>query len=357
MTPVWSIHPAASLAAMRSEWDELVAGVGAIPFLETAFLIPLIESFGAGTERLALARRDGKLVAAAILAPHGIGRWQTFQPSQLPLGPWLALAGEDGAALACSLISTLPGLNVGVGLTQLDPRFSAQVVVDPRLRKSDYIDTAWVDVDGTFDDYWASRGKNLRTNVRKQRTKLEADGVGIEFSILTRTDDVAAAIAEYARLEASGWKAENGTAVSEENAQSLFYRRMLENFSSDGRAEIWRCAFNGSAAAMDLCITAGDTLVILKTAFDAQHKSISPATLLHHDAFKRIFDERAGIRRIEFYGRVMEWHTRWTSNVRQLFHLTAFRWAGLHAVRERIAALRATTAAATATHAPAEQNA
>jgi hypothetical protein len=123
-----------------------------------------------------------------------------------------------------------------------------------------------------------------------------------------------------------------GTAVAPDNAQGRFYRAMLEAFCAQGRGEIWRYRFGDTTVAMDLCIVAGRTLVILKTAFDSSHKTTSPATLLHQDAFRRVF-ESGQYDRIEFYGRVMEWHTRWTDRARQLFHITAYRWAVISQAR------------------------
>lgn len=335
MSLKWTLQPVADFSRIASDWDALCAAIGPLPFLESAFLIPLLDCFGTGRERIALAHRDGRLVAGGIIEPAGAGRWQTFQPSQLPLGPWLAASGESLDALTASLIRALPGFNAGVGLTQLDPLFQPRPESQETLRTLDYIETAWVDIDGPFDAYWEQRGKNLRTNTRKQRTKLESEGVTLHLDILRDAADVPAAIAEYGRLETSGWKAGTGTAVAPDNDQGRFYTVMLQRFCELGRAEIWRYRFNDQVMAMDLSIIAGDTIVILKTAYDAQQKTISPATLLHHEAFRYLF-ESGKFRRIEFYGRVMEWHTRWTEQRRTLYHATAYRWALLSRVHQHL---------------------
>ena len=41
--------------------------------------------------------------------------------------------------------------------------------------------------------------------------------------------------------------------------------------------------------------------------------------------FKRIFDE-GKIKQIEFYGKLMEWHTKWSDEVRTLYHVNFYRW-------------------------------
>jgi hypothetical protein len=111
---------------------------------------------------------------------------------------------------------------------------------------------------------------------------------------------------------------------------------MLENFCAQGRGRIYRYRFNDKVVAMDLCIEAGDRIVILKTAYDETYKTVSPATLMRRDEFRELFDS-GKFKRIEFYGKVMEWHTRWTENDRKIYHTTAYRHAligKLHTYRQ-----------------------
>jgi hypothetical protein len=57
---------------------------------------------------------------------------------------------------------------------------------------------------------------------------------------------------------------------------------------------------------------------------------------MREEATRGLF-ESGKIRRIEFYGRVMEWHLRWTEQVRTMYHVNYYRWPGLrrlHALLE-----------------------
>ena len=63
--------------------------------------------------------------------------------------------------------------------------------------------------------------------------------------------------------------------------------------------------------------------MILKTTYDETIKTISPAFLMREESFRGLFEEQQ-LRHIEFFGKLMEWHTRWTDDVRTLFHINYF---------------------------------
>jgi hypothetical protein len=152
---------------------------------------------------------------------------------------------------------------------------------------------------------------------------------------ITAPEDVQKAIEDYGSLESTGWKAADGTAILPANAQGHFYRKMLENFCALGRGRIYRYWFGEKVVAMDLCVHDDNVIVILKTAYDESYKAISPSTLMRQDEFQHLFEEQK-FTRIEFFGKVMEWHTRWSTQSRTIFHATGYRWAWLKRLHARL---------------------
>jgi hypothetical protein len=324
----WTLTPAAGFVQQAARWDALQAANAAAPMLQAEFIAALLAEFGNGDELLATC--DG---AMAIVRPHGRGSWATFQPAQAPLGMWIERPGLDRAAAMASLLHALPGIGLVLGLTQLDP-----LLAPAPADAIDYIQTARITVAGSFDDYWGSRGKNLRSNLKKQRARLAADGVTLRLQASTDATDMADAVRDFGRLESAGWKAQAGTAVHPDNAQGRFYVRMLAAFAAHGAATVYRYWFGEQLVAMDLCIHQGDCIVVLKTTYDESvSKTFSPALLMREEAVRALFDH-GGTARIEFYGKVMEWHTRWTEEVRTLYHVNLYRWAALrrlHALAQK----------------------
>jgi len=321
----WSIHPIRDFATHNTTWDTLAQSRVGAPFLQSSFIQPAITAFGRGDELLCLYEAQGQLRIAMILSKQSKGMWQTFQPSQLPLGAFLSDGTVDIELAAPSLWRKLPGLSLGLGLTQMDPNFDPRPADSSRRQSKDYIQTAWVDINSSFDAYWDARGKNLKQNTRKQRNKLQSEGIEPRLECLRAVAEMGPAIDQYGRLESAGWKTADGTAIHPGNEQGRFYRQVLENFAALGRARVYQYWFGEKVVAMDLCIDDGNVIVILKTTYDESYKTVSPSTLMRQTEFQQLFEEKK-FSRIEFYGKVMEWHTRWTEQLREIYHLNIYRF-------------------------------
>ena len=344
----WEILPTSEFERLAGAWDALAASYGCPAFMESRFMRPAIAQLLEGKHhRLAAGYEAGRLVVAGLLMKLGMGRWSTFQPSQLPLGAWLMAPGVDLESALESLCRALPGPVAMLTLTQQDPHMHPRLGGTRRLQTLDYISTAWVDLDlnGSFEEFWEARGKNLRQNLRKQRRKIESEGHALTVDIATDPERVAAVFADYASLESRGWKLQQGTAVTAESAQGRFYASALKDFAASGRAICLALRLDGAPIAVDLCVRSADTIVILKTTYDEARKALSPGQLLHEEAFRHFF-ALPGLRRVEFFGRVMEWHTRWTEASRTLFHVNFYRWGALQSLHGRLRARRLSAAQA-----------
>ena len=332
----WKNLPALQLeqdTGLLADWNRLNAARSDLPFLAGHALVSALKILGNGRERLLIAYDDIHLVAMFLLTPQGPFQWRTFQPSQLPLGAWVAASHISLQDMARSLLRGPLGLCLGLSMTQVDPHMATRAEDTPDSQHSDYIETSWIDVQGNFDDYWNARGKNLRQNMRKQRTKLLADNVKLTLQVLREPAEMAPAITRYGHLESTGWKAQKGTAIHPDNDQGRYYRELLEKASLLGEAVVYQYLFDDHVVAMNLCLVRHGTLVVLKTTYDESIQSYSPAFLLREAELQEIF--RAGeIKRIEYFGRLMDWHTKLTDKKRTLHHLTLYRWPFLKKLAE-----------------------
>lgn len=322
----WSLVKASRFPSLAERWADLHVRSNASPMLAADFVHPLITEFGDGGEFLASCEHEGRCVAMALVVARGRGSWALFQPAQAPIGLWLQERDLSLGELLSSLMAALPGAPLVFGLTQCDPDLLARPPDTDQLRTLDYIVTAKITLAGSYENYWSARGKNLRTNLKKQRAKLEKDGVAPRLQVSRLPGEVADAVADYGRLESAGWKAGGGTAVGAANAQGRYYRAMLEGFCLRGAGSIYRYWFGDQLVAMDLCIEDSEQIIVLKTTYDESVQgNLSPTLLMREAACRELFNE-GRLARLEFYGKVMEWHTRWTDEVRTLYHVNYYRW-------------------------------
>jgi hypothetical protein len=330
----WRFHNALqSFPSFSKDWDRINRERGNHILVDSRFVAPLVRNFG--SEKTLLAVRETTLEPCmALIEPGKPGFWQTFQPGQSPLGAILLGGnGHDPAQPIRELIRDLPGFALSFSVTQQDPDITCFGNLNGSLpvETLDYIQTPRLTVSGNYEDYWKQRSKNLTHNLSRQRRRLKDQGTVIELLTDRSAEAVAGAVHEYGLLESSGWKGGEGSAVSADNAQGRFYHEMLEDFCSRGEAVIYRLRLNGKTVAGDLCLERDGTLVILKTAYDESVQGLSLGLLLHQAIFQSVFDDRK-IRVIEFYGQLRDWHTKWTSEVRTMYHINFYRskwFAGL----------------------------
>jgi hypothetical protein len=336
----WNLFPIRDFQEYQDQWQHLNMEGVATPLLDKLFVLPLLQEFGTGKEVLACYGHSNQIQAMAILTYKGIGNWETFQPSQAPLGMWLHRPEIDWLQLPSQLIAKLPGFPLVLGITQQDPQFVPRPPTCETRKAIDYIETCKIKVVGNFEDYWDARGKNLRHNMKKQRKNLEKEGIATKLQLTTEPEDVVQAIADYGTLESAGWKANTGTAVHLDNAQGRFYRSMMESFCLRGAGRIYRYLYNDKIVSMILCIERDDTMVMLKMTYDETVKDgSSPTVLLRQEMVEQIFDE-GKIKNIEFYGKASMGNLQWTRDVRTLYHLNNYRFpllARLHSSMRKTA--------------------
>lgn len=323
----WACYPIDDFSKHRAAWDSLNATFDENPILDSRFVDKAIKWFGDSKLVLAICTSQNTVCCMAVLWKPRFGMWQTFQPSQSPLGFWVQDGAYATSELCTSLLKSKLGFSFALGITQQDPAIIVRPAQTARVQTLDYIDTARVTVAGSFEDYWAERGKNLRQNLRRQKNRLQRENIQTHLKIIAKSDEMQKAVEEYGLLESAGWKSKENTAVHGSNTQGKFYAELLSEFAKSDQALAFQYWYDETLVASDLCIKGGRDLVILKTTYDEGITTTSPAMLMRKESFEYICEKQMA-RRIEFYGRVMEWHNRWSTEIRTLYHINAYSHLG-----------------------------
>ena len=319
----WKIVSAKEFSDYKKEWDVVNTKSSDSILLSSTYISESLKYFSSGKELLCICYDKDAPVAACIVHKTRFGIWETFQPSQNPIGAWNHTDSIGLVQLGISLLKDLPGLGLILGITQQDPELFKRPIDSWHIKTLDYIETARITIRETFDVYWSRRGKNLRQNTNKHYNRLLKEDIKPEIRCISKTNDMSTAITQYAELESLGWKFNSGTAVSINNNQGKFYLDLLKSFSEHNHARIYQYWYGDNLASTDLCIDDNNTLIILKTTYDEKIRKTSPANIMRKTYMEELFNTGT-FNHIEFYGRVMKWHKQWTDETRTMFHINIY---------------------------------
>jgi Acetyltransferase (GNAT) domain len=333
----WFDEPLQEFWSSRySDWEKLATRYAHPEIVNATFVDAVVRTLARDqtTLRILTCLQDGRPVFMAIGQLVNFYTFSLFQPSQNPIALVLA---KDGAALRefCQEYLRTKFLTVfRFVIYQADSKYYQCLDSTSTAEQFDHIQVPYVDFPERYEDYFLVLSKNFRGNCRKQRNKLEALGVNYRFDIVSAADEIEHALHLYSKLEVSGWKLSKGTAVDETTGQLDFYRTLLKSYAKSGQAHIAQLWIIENEVerlvASDLCIIHDKTAFMLKTAYDEtlrDHETLSsltPAALMHEELFKHWIEEY-GLTRLEFYGKTLDWHLRWTEQQRPLYHLSIFR--------------------------------
>lgn len=311
-----------SLGEWKNEWDTLNQRLNAgHPMLDSRFVDLLLKYFGSGKERLCVHRDSitSAIDAMLILEPVGIGRWQSFCPSQAQISPTLVKEG----ILLQDLLSALSAWTVD--LLCLDPDYQLMSIPENLLyRVLDHAVTINIDTSGKYNDYWQDRSKSLRKNHNRNLRKLSDDNLTFSLKKIIDSESQKTAVKDYGKLELSGWKGREGTAVGVDDTQNDFYGELLFEFAKTNQSEIYKYFLNGELVASRLCIKSSGMIIILKTGFDESYSDYAPGKMLLNEVIVDQFNSGVGV--LEFYTNASVDQLSWATSSRIIRHISLYKY-------------------------------
>lgn len=278
---------------------------------------------------LACTNSDGRAASCALLLRKcGFGVWETVSIPQLPI----SLICSNGAADATNahfikaLFNALPGPAWAIKMMRYDGDYSPRlhVSIDDHVEKIPSHTTVRVDVIGTFDEYWAGRSKNLRRNIRGILNRLTTEGLEPRLVTITEPAETAAAVVSHGSLEATGWKGDAGTHLTDECIETRFYQQVLNDFALQGKARIYQLYLGDTLAASQITLIDGGIQTLLKTAYRGDFSRFAPGRVLDYFMLQRTFAEGA-VQRVEYCTKASEDDLRWATAHRPIYQVNVFR--------------------------------
>ena len=156
----------------------------------------------------------------------------------------------------------------------------------PRLLQSHV--RACLDATGDAEDllHEALGSKKLK-ELRRQRNRLAEHGA-VSFEVARKPDEVAAALETFLALEASGWKAQRGTALLQHDGDAAFVRRAALALADTGQCEIVSLRAGPTPVAAAIVLRHLDRAFYFKLGVDERFAKMSPGVQLTLDLTRHL---------------------------------------------------------------------
>lgn len=307
--------------ATATAWEELAERTNAAPFIRPGWFKAWTEAFGEPVELLT-TETDGRLSGVLPYVRTSVGvRSATNAHTPAP-----GLLAEDEAA-ARDLAGRLFSLDSRVSVGYLDAA-SAAILRDAARDIGCLVLTRplayrlFLELEGPWESFESSLPSRLVRDLRRRRRKLEELGE-VTLDVSDGSDRLEELLAEGFRLEASGWKAAEGTAIVSTQETQRFYEAIARWSAERGWLRLFFLRVGARPIAFQLALEHGGTHYFLKGGYDPDDSVYSPGKLLLHATLAHAFER--GLERYELMGDVEPWKLEWTKAMEERVSLEAYR--------------------------------
>jgi CelD/BcsL family acetyltransferase involved in cellulose biosynthesis len=293
-------------AGDERSWRELGArAVEPNPFYEPDCVIPAALHLAYGAEiGLVVAEDDGRFMACIPF--RCTSRWKMRYPvvtSQVRRMNYLGTPLVDGSAGVGAVAALMAGLaerrRPGRGRILVLEAVAGDGPVAGLLRAAaSQLSYPLSEIDSyergllrrkPDASYERIHSSKARYNLRRQRRQLSEHCGGSEVTLVERTNDPSA-IDDYIALEASGYKARTGVAMTTVPGEPEYFTDMCKRFSAAGRLHVLALEAGGRTVAMEIWVRGGGGLFLIKISYDEECARFGPGVLLQISAMQHFHD-------------------------------------------------------------------
>ena len=182
----------------------------------------------------------------------------------------------------------------------------------------------YIALGASYDETTSLISGKFKRNLRRKANKLEKSGA-IEYATYDDPTEVEKAYETFLEVEANSWKGHEGTrtAVVLDELQCNFYRALVSRFARTGQTRIDVMTVAGKPVAAQLGVVSGDTLHLLKIAYDEAYRNTGPGGLLLNRTLAN-YSGHSQIKNISFVTGA-RWNDDWAPRVNGVYTLSVFR--------------------------------
>jgi CelD/BcsL family acetyltransferase involved in cellulose biosynthesis len=256
------------------------------------------QMYGLPVRRIRFLQNDHTPRADVIVAGHiddsyralwhaihdGGSRWDVLQLSQIP--------GESSSRDRFRQLAAAEGRQTGVW----------ESGAAPYLRLAP-----------TWDTLANGLSSKFKQNLRNRLGRLSQFGEPA-LEVLADGDAIRSGRSDAQRLEDSGWKATEGTAIVSDRSVERFYTLLTERADECPWLRLLFLSVGGRRIATSYAAVYANRLFLLKTGYDPQFAKCSPFKVLTYLAVRHAIEQ--GYEELDFLGDAEPWKLEWTSATR-----------------------------------------
>ena len=312
----WILEPA-EFAAIAEPWDRLAATARS-PFMRQAWLRCWWTAFTDEARPAVCTLWDGEDLAGGLPLLRDGRTVRAMANDHTPR--FAALARDAGALdrLADEAVRRGGAELRLAGVPEDDPLLPSLGRASARGRRRWVVEPESVslvtETDGPLGAYRARMRPNFR-EIERRRRKLAREHE-VRWQLVERPADLDAELEAGLRVEASGWKGREGTAIRSDERVHRFYRSIAHAFAADDELRFSTLTMDGEPVAWDFALLSDGRYWLLKTAYDEAQARLGPGMALRLSVIERCFE--LGLAAHEFLGVAMEWKRRFATSERAL---------------------------------------
>jgi CelD/BcsL family acetyltransferase involved in cellulose biosynthesis len=287
----------AALEALVADWEALAAeAMEPNPFYEHWMLLPALDAYGAEDLRLLAVWDDGTL--GALMPLRSSARYRglpvrslsTWRHRNMMIGTPLMREKSAAKCLAALFEHPLAPLIEFELIPTGGAFYSALTEAAPPANFSWFVRDGYARALLTRErDPRARFNSNFKNNLRRWEKGLRAAGE-LTSVRLDVGEPLEPWIADFMRLEASGWKGKSGTALACREDDQRFVALVLPEAHRRGRLRITGLDLAGRALARHIMIAAGEGAFTFKIAYDEAFAKCAPGIVAEADNVRQFME-------------------------------------------------------------------
>ncbi len=173
-----------------------------------------------------------------------------------------------------------------------------------------------IPVNGTFLNYKESLPSKLKGNLRRSNNALKKLG-NYDVVVAGESSDARHELLQFVDIEKSGWKGKAETAIKFKHWE--FFEQLVQNLSQKNWLRWYYLESDKKRIAGYLTIPFGRSIVILKTGYNEEYRTLSPGAVLTEKMIEHIF--ASGEYEVINFLTDYNWLLRWNVEQNQYYRI------------------------------------